>query len=59
LWTNITYFSEASDKDRELRAKISKIIVNGKHRKVNLVGIVQDTSKEIVDIFYSMKKQPK
>jgi hypothetical protein len=59
LWSNITYFSEASEKDKELRAKISKVIINGKYKKVNLVGIVQDTSKEIVDIFYSMKKQQK
>lgn len=59
LWSNITYFSDASEKDKELRSKISKVIVNGKYKKVNLVGIVQETSKEIVDLFYTMKKNPK
>jgi hypothetical protein len=56
LWSNITYFSEASEKDKELRSRISKVIVNGKYKKVNLVGIVQETSKEIVDLFYEMRK---
>jgi hypothetical protein len=56
LWHNITYFSEASEKDRELRARISKVIRNGKYKKVNLVGIVQDTSKQIVDLFYDLKR---
>lgn len=32
------------------------MIRNGKYKKVNLVGIVQDTSKQIVDLFYDMKK---
>jgi len=41
LWSNITYFSEASDKDKELRSKISKVIVNGRFRKTNLIGLVQ------------------
>lgn len=58
LWSDITYFSEASEKDKELRYKISKVIVNGRFKKTNLVSIVQDTSKEIVDLFYNMKKQP-
>lgn len=41
LWTNITYFSEASEKDKELRNRISKVIRNGRFKKINLVGIVQ------------------
>jgi hypothetical protein len=58
LWSSITYFAEASDKDKHLRTRIIKIIRNGRFRKTNLVGIVQETSKEIVDLFYAMKKEP-
>lgn len=57
LWNNITYFADASDKDKQLRNRISKTIRNGRFRKTNLVGIVQETSKEIVDLFYTMKRQ--
>ena len=59
LWSNITYFAEASEKDKELRSKISKVIINGRFKKTNLVNIVQDTSKEIVDLFYNMKQSGK
>lgn len=45
LWNNITYFAEASEKDKELRQRISKVIINGRFKKTNLVGIVQETSK--------------
>ena len=34
------------------------MIVNGRFKKRNLVEIVQETSKEIVDLFYDMKKEP-
>ena len=57
MWNNITYFSEASQKDKQLRSRISKVIVNGRFRKTNLVGIVQETSKEIVDLFYGMRQE--
>jgi len=30
--------------------------MNGKYKKINLVGVVQETSKQIVDLFYTMKK---
>lgn len=59
LWPHIPYFSEASSKDRELKQKISKLIINGKYKKRSLVGMVQDTSKEIVDLFYQSKKANK
>ena len=36
LWKDITYFSEASQKDRKLRDKISKFICNGKYKKMSL-----------------------
>ena len=41
LWPNITYFSEASNKDKQLKSKISKLILNGKYKKRNLVEMVQ------------------
>lgn len=31
--------------------------MNGRFKKTNLVGLVQETSKEIVDLFYNMKKE--
>ena len=37
LWPEISYFSEASQKDRHLKNKISKLILNGKYKKKNLV----------------------
>jgi hypothetical protein len=45
LWPTIPYFAEASAKDKELKQRISKLIVNGKYKKSSLVGIVQSTSK--------------
>lgn len=45
LWKNLRYFAEASEKDKNLRTKISKLINNGKYRKMNLIQVVQETSK--------------
>ncbi len=41
LWKDITYFAKVSEKDKELRNKISKLIHNGKFKKTHLVNIVQ------------------
>ena len=57
LWKNLRYFADASEKDRGLRSKISRLINNGEYKKVNLIGVVQETSKEIVDLFYNSKRQ--
>lgn len=45
LWKDITYFTEASEKDRFLRNKISRFITNGKYKRMSLVDTVQETSK--------------
>lgn len=41
LWRNLRYFADASEKDRGLRERISKLINNGKYKKMNLIGVVQ------------------
>jgi hypothetical protein len=41
LWNNITYFADASSKDRVLRHRISRLISNGKYKKLSLVDTVQ------------------
>ena len=56
LWKDITYFLEASEKDKMLRHKISRFISNGKYKKMSLVDTVQETSKEIVELFYKSKQ---
>ena len=57
LWRNLRYFADASEKDKDLRNKISRLINNGRFKKVNLIDVVQNTSKEIVEIFYNSKRQ--
>lgn len=32
------------------------MIINGKYKNTSLVNVVQDTSKEIVDLFYNGKE---
>ena len=39
-----------------LRHKISRFISNGKYKKMSLVDTVQETSKEIVELFYKSKQ---
>jgi hypothetical protein len=56
LWKNLRYFADASEKDKDLRNKVSKLINNGRFKKINLVDVVQSTSKEIVEIFYNSKR---
>ena len=41
LWKNITYFSEASEKDKILRHRISRLINNGRFKRMSLVNVVQ------------------
>jgi hypothetical protein len=48
LWKNLRYFADASEKDKDLRNKVSKLINNGRFKKINLIDVVQSTSKEIV-----------
>lgn len=37
LWPNVSYFNQASEKDKQLKHKISRLIVNGKYKRQSLV----------------------
>ena len=50
------YLAEASSKDRDLKQKISGYINSGKFKKINLSGVVQTASEEIVGMYYDSKK---
>ena len=57
LWKNIKYFYHAFEKDKQLKRKIVRLIRSGRYKKTSLVDIVQDTSQEIVDLFYQTKNK--